>query len=334
MEDKKSSSEFDKKNMRGVLLSFPQMFREALDLGKEIKIEGEVNKIFILGMGGSGLGGDLLRTYQPHLKIPIYSVKDYDLPKLADKDSLFLAVSYSGNTEETISGYRQAIRINSKKVISLSAGGKLMELAAMNRNQHITLPSGIQPRLSLPYQLVPMLNILYNLGLIEKQEAYVRETAKVLEKEGFETKAKEMAQKLKGKVPIIYCSERIFSLAEIWKIALNENAKTPAFYNVFPEFNHNEINGYLNMTLKPQVIMIQDEQDHPRIIKRIKVIKKLLEERKIEVSALALKGNNFLSRIFSGIYLGLWTSYYLALEYQTDPTEVEIVEDLKEELKK
>ena len=333
-ENQKNGLEFDKKNMRGVLLNFPEMVRESLNFGKDVEIEGEIDQIFVLGMGGSGLGGDLLKTYLNDLKIPIHIIKDYNIPKYANKDSLFFAVSYSGNTEELISTYREAIKINLKRVISISAGGKLMELAAINRNNHITIPRGIQPRLSTPYQLIPMLNVLANHGIISDQEKIIKELAKVLEKPGFEEKAKEIAIKLKERVPIIYSSQRIFSVAEIWKIALNENAKTPAFYNLFPEFNHNEINGYINMTFKPHVIMIKDEEDHPRVIKRVKVIKKLLEERKIEVTAIALNGNNFLSRIFSSIYLGLWVSFYLAIEYETDPTEVEIIEDLKLDLKK
>jgi len=302
-------------------------------MGKEIKFESNIKNIFIIGMGGSGEIGNYLQNYLHDLSIPVFVVKDYELPTYCNQTSLVFVISYSGNTEETISAYRQAWRRGCKNLVSVSSGGKLMELALLNKHEHITIPSGILARFSTPYLLVPILNILYNQGLIDYPNQIVEETAKALEKSGFETKAKELAEKLKNKVPIIYSSQRTQVVAEKWKTDIQENAKTLAYHNVIPEMCHNELNAYEKVTADLFVILIGDEDDHRQVKQRIKIIKKMLKEKEVPVMEIGIKGNNLLTRLFSSTYLGLWVAFYLAMEYEIDPTPVETIEWFKKELK-
>ena len=329
------NSEIDAEDMHNVLSQIPQMLEEAQNILPKIKLSGTIKDIFILGMGGSGFAGDLLKCYlQEQISLPIYVVKDYQLPSYADKNSLFFALSYSGNTEETISAYREATKHFTKNIIAISSGGRLKSLAEINGYHYIPIPSGLPPRLSTPYLFVPLLKVLQENGLIKRQDNFLAETVKALKNSFLEKKGQELAQKLHQKLPLIYSSSKIGCVAEKWKTDINENAKTLCFYNLFPEFNHNELNGYDNFNTPLSVVLISDVDDHPRNQKRLRIIKKLLQERKIEVTEVALTGENYLSRLFTALSLGLWTSYYLALLYQTNPTPVKIIEEFKEELGK
>jgi len=324
----------DKANMIDGLKKFHDMISEVIELGDDITFPKEfIENVVICGMGGSGFTGDLLKVYLQELPIQIHVIKDYDLPHFVQRKSLVFAVSYSGNTEETISAYRSAVR-RGCKVITISSGGKLQELSKMNKNPHIKVPQGVQPRVSIPYLFIPILNVLSYSGIIDDQEKIIKKCYAELKSasEKIENGSKDLAAKLKGKLPLIYSSNRIFCVAEKWKTDINENAKTHAFYNTFSEFNHNEICGYENPNLASHIIIISDKQDNLRIKDRIKVFKKLIGQYKVPVTEIAIMGENFLTRLFSGILMGLFLSYYLALEYNTDPSPVNIIEKFKKEL--
>jgi glucose/mannose-6-phosphate isomerase len=321
----------DKERMIDVLRSFPNMIKQASELGDDVTFPREfVQDIAVLGMGGSGFTGDLLKTYLEDTPIHINVVKDYTLPSFIDRKSVVFAISYSGNTEETISGYRAAVRRNCK-LVSISSGGKLQELAKMHNKPHIIIPKGIQPRLSVPFLFVPLLNVLSYSGIIDVQEKKIEKLSANLKNstDKIESKAKELAGKLKGRIPLIYSSQRMFAVAEKWKTDINENAKTHAFYNVFPEFNHNEICGYENPRLDSHTVIISDKGDHERIRKRIQIFKKMIKSPTTEI---ALAGDEFLTRLISGVLMGMYVSYYLALEYNINPTPVKTIEVLKKEL--
>jgi glucose/mannose-6-phosphate isomerase len=325
----------DKSNMIKTLRTFPDMVKKASSLGDDITFPKQlVENIIVLGMGGSGFTGDLLKVYLHDVPIQIHVVKDYVLPNFVSRKSLVFAISYSGNTEETISAYRFAVR-RGCKIISISSGGKLEQLAKMNKNPYIKIPGGIQPRLSVPYLFIPILNTLNYSGIIDEQENIIKKCIKDLKavSEKIEASGKELASKVKGKIPIIYSSQKLFALAEKWKTDINENAKTHVFYNVFSEFNHNEICGYQNPNGNFHVIIINDTRDHQKIKDRIKVFKKLMKKYDVEITELGITGNNFLTRLLSTIWMGHFFAYYLALEYDTDPTPVEIIEKFKKELK-
>jgi len=319
--------------LRDVLTQFPEQCKRGWELGKGIRVDGNIDNIFVLGMGGSALGGELVKSFLSDSKIPMFIVKDYKIPKYLAKDSLVFAVSYSGNTEETIAAYREAVK-RTKKIIAIASGGKLQELAKANKNVLITLPGGLQPRFSYGLQFFAMLGVLAGSDLVAVRGPDVELTVRALKPDRFSEIGKGIAEKLAGKIPIIYTSEKLRSVGYKWKITLNECTKQHAFCNVYPEFNHNELVGYTRLNGDYHVIIIKDDEDHARIKKRMDITKELMKEKGAGVSELAVKGDNMLTKLISAVSIGDWTAYHLALKNSIDPWPVEIVEKLKELMKK
>ena len=322
----------DKPDMLAILDSYPMQINEALLLGKGIKFSG-IGRVLVCGMGGSAIAGDILKAYLSD-KIEVGVTKDYDIPLFVNKKTLAFIISYSGSTEETISAYEKC-RKKGAKIAIISSGGELERLAGKDKTAFIKVPAGLPPRLATPCLFFPMLNILQQSGLIRGKGSEIRGVPEQLERirQDYKKDAKNIAKKLAGKIPIIYASQRYFPAAEKWKTDINENAKTHAFFNIFPEFNHNEINGYVNLNGSFHAIMLKDDNEDPMIEKRMKIVKGLIEEKGVPVIEVKIKGNSYLSGLFSAIYLGLYVSYFLALELNTNPTPVEIIEKLKKRLK-
>ncbi|MGM5484852.1 MAG: bifunctional phosphoglucose/phosphomannose isomerase [Nanobdellota archaeon] len=321
---------YDKEDMYSVLKNFPEQIDEGIKLAKDIKAEGDFDKIFFLGMGGSALPGDMMKDYLTEL--PVYVVKGYNIPKFMDEKSLVFAISYSGNTEETISAFREASKTKAK-MITISSGGKLEELSKVTGCQHIKVPKGIQPRQAIGYQFFPPFMILQNSGIIEDKSEEIKNTKNVLKKDIYDGNGKELALKLYNKIPLIYSSDRMSTIAEKWKISFNENAKMQAFHNVFPELNHNEMNSYINLNGEFYTLIIKDEDDLPRVKKRMKITKELIREKGVDVVELVLRGDYKLAKLLSSMYMSDWVAYHTALLLETDPTPVDMVEDFKKRLK-
>ena len=332
MDDETHNDDIDKENLHGLLADFYKECETALKLGHNIKVGGDFDSIVFCGMGGSCMPGDMLQTYLGDFKLPFHLVRNYDLPKFVTKKSLVFCNSYSGNTEETISAFKQAVE-RGCTIIGISSGGKLMDLCRKEKVQHVKVPEGIPPRMSIGNSFFIILTILQNNGIIERIDREIRHTIDALKKPEYEKMGMDLAEKLYGKIPIIYASERFKAIAMRWKTDINENAKIHAFYNYFPEFNHNEINGYVNKVGDFYVIIIKDESDHVRIKRRMQVTKELIKQRGVPVTEMEIKGDNLLTKIFSALYVGTWMSYFLALKYETDPSPVKIIEDLKKMLR-
>lgn len=318
----------DKSNMLGVLDNFPQQCKDALALPKGITAKGEVTSIVVCGMGGSAIGGDLLKAYCSDIKLPVFVVRDYKVPEFVDNYSLVFAVSYSGNTEETLSALNDA-KQKGANTIAITSGGEIAKRA----EKVIKIPSGIQPRAALGYLFFPMLGFLYNSNIIDVKNPDLNEMLALLnQKEDIKKQAEDLSRKIQGKTPLIYSSELLKPVAYRWQTQINENAKYPAFHSAFSEMNHNEINAFAAMDRgKFIAIMLKDEKDHPQIRKRMEVCKKIME-RKADVIDVDVKGSSLLARMFYTIYLGDYTSYYLALRERVDPTPVEVIEWLKKQL--
>lgn len=333
----KSALSADKSNLRQVILGFPKQFKKALEFSSGIKAEGEFNKIIVCGMGGSALPADVVKTYleSKNINLPIMICRTYCLPSLATKKSLILASSYSGNTEETLACYNEA-KAQGFKIIGLARGGKLENLCLKDKTPFIKYPDDgktFQPRYALGYAFTAILSILANHGLIPNVNKDVENLASKLTPEKFENQGKEIAEKLVGAIPIFYSSDKFGeSVARIIKIKINENSKTQAFYNVFPELNHNEMVGFTNLQGKYHIIIFKDKDDHERIQKRIKITSEILKAQGLPVSVLEMRGETILEKMFSTILLGDWISYYLALALHQDPTPVKMVEDFKKKM--
>lgn len=322
----------DKEQMVGVLDDFPNQIQKGFfELAEKVKVKGDFKNIVFAGMGGSALPGDIAQTLLRDIsRIPIFVHKSYDLPRFVGKDTLLFVVSYSGNTEETLSAYKAA-RGKSCTTIIVTSGGKLRKIAEHDKKPVIVIPSGIQPRLSIGYMFFSILKVLQNAGIVKDSTSSVKQVVEKLKDPKFKMNGEELSSKLVEKVPIIYSSDTMKVVAEIWKIAFNENCKISAFYNYFPELNHNEMLGFTTPRANFHVIMIREDDCHRRVAKRFKVTKNIISKN-VSTIEIVIKGHSQLLKVFSAIYLGYWTSYFLALKYGVDPTPVELVEQLKKKL--
>lgn len=323
-------AKIDKSNMRKDILAFPKQFRVGLESAKNIKIQGQFDGVLICGMGGSALPGDVLSIWlQAHkIGLPLYIHRNYGLPYQADERHLIICISYSGNTEETLTAFREA-ESRGFKIAAIASGGKLTQLCKKYRIPIALIPKGYQPRVALGFQFAALIKILVNCGIIRNNLEIISDLEKSLKPKSLEARGKKLAKKLKDRIPIIvYSSERLKGLARIWKIKFNENAKIPAFSNHFPELNHNEMIGFSNRG-QSSVIILRDRVDHPRIQKRMKLLSQMLKKRGFPVDFIDIQGKDVLYKIFSTVILGDWVSYYLALEYKVDPTPVKLNDEFK-----
>ncbi|KKQ64452.1 MAG: Bifunctional phosphoglucose/phosphomannose isomerase [Candidatus Daviesbacteria bacterium GW2011_GWA2_38_24] len=318
----------DSQNMLQVLKNFSAQCKEALGLPKGISVPSDISNIVVIGMGGSAIGGDLLKAYLlGNGKVPVHVIRDYKVPKFVDENTLVFAVSYSGNTEETLSALKDAQSKNAK-IIGVTSGGQL----AAECNKLIAIPKGLQPRAALGYLFFPMLGVLHNSSIIRVKNEELNELVSVLNKfDSFNSLGETIAKKIRDKTPIIYSSESLGPVAMRWKTQINENAKMPAFYNVFSEMNHNEIAGYRGIGNNFTAVLIRDKHDNDRVKKRMDICRQIMEQR-INVVEAETQGSSLLARMLSGIYLGDFVSYHLAMWNRIDPSPVEIIEAMKKKL--
>jgi len=331
----------DKSNMREVIINFPNQFKNIFRVENNLKKGGDIENIIVCGVGGSTLPADILLclSNKENYKLPpAYIHRDYGLPKEAGKKSLIICISFSGNTEETLSALEEAVKKNFR-IFAIASGGKLEEICRAKNIPFIKVPGGIQPRSAMGYLFSALAKILEKSGLNKNIAQELPKLAADLEKNNnseMEEKAKELAKKLINKIPLIYASGDFKCLARIWKIKFNENSKIPAFYNYFPELNHNEMVGFTNIleNTKFYILTIRDENDNSRNLKRMSLFAEIVKTKGIETEFVDIKNGSTLFKIFSTLLFGDWVSYYLALEYKIDPTPVKIVEEFKKELEK
>jgi glucose/mannose-6-phosphate isomerase len=260
--------------------------------------------------------------------VPFVVNKNYTLPQFVNKDTWVIANSYSGNTEETLSAYKLAVE-RKAKILCMASGGQLAGMAKENGHDLVILPKGFQPRESLMFSLIPVVKILWQSKAVDNAEEMCEEAAALIKGNEARDKGEQLAETLKGKIPIIYSGEHLKAVAMRWKTQVNENAKQPAYYNMFPEMNHNEINSFANTPLTFGIIYLRDKAEHERVAKRFEIIKGLVSHQLEEVWA---QGYSRLAKICHLVNLGDWYSYYLALLNNTDPTPVSIIESLKKQL--
>ncbi len=344
-----SNMKVDISNMMGLVDNFPNMLKEVNIIAKEMdlsSIVGPVKNIVVIGMGGSAFGGDVIvKLLLDKTKLPAYVVRDYKLPEFVGSDTLVIAASYSGNTEETLSSYDNAIKVGAK-IFAIASGGKLLELSKKNGHPYVVIPGGLPPRASLPYLLVPMLYAIQKMGIYTNSEAELAKAMVLLDElkaqynpESNEENnlAKQIAAKLVGKIPVVFgTASGSFVAAYRWKTQFNENSKVTALINSFPELNHNEIVNLADPAKKENfvVVLLSDHNENERTKARIDITKAILIKKGIEIIEVQSQGEDMLSRILSLSYLGDYVSVYLAILYNIDPTPVEPIDILKMELSK
>lgn len=290
------------------------------------------DRFLILGMGGSAQAQGIIKNVSPEIRILTH--KDYGLPIMSDKELknyLLIANSYSGNTEEVLDGLKIAHK-KKLNIIVIATGGKLISFAKKNKLAFIQMPNfGIQPRTALGFNVRAMLCAMGQTKLYAELDIL----AKTLKGKNYEAKGKNIAQALKNKVPIIYTSTNNEIIAYLWKIKFNETGKIPAFYNVLPELNHNEMTGFDVQTSTKKLsqnlsfIFIRDDKDHKKIQKRMDILAKLYKKRNLSVMNLKLVGKNRWFEIFSNLLLADWASYYTSQGYGLESEKVPMVEEFK-----
>ncbi len=330
----------DTDNFHQMITESPLQFRTGMEIAKDIRVEGEFEGISVSGMGGSALPVDLLRILFNDVvkrhggKVPsLYQNRTYSLPVTLPERTLYILSSYSGNTEETLETLEEVIAKN-LPAIGMSAGGALEARCHEVGIPHIKLPlpsEHFQPRMGTGFFVGALLEIAINHRLLPDVREEVLEDARQVEGElsALEEEGKALAKQLEGKTPVIYAPDALRGVAMVWKIKLNENAKTPAFWNYFPELNHNEMVGFTLPQGKFFVIMLRDRDDHPRSQKRFELTAELLREKGVEAIVLDMKGQRMYNRVLMSIALGDFTSYHLALAYGQNPTPVDMVEKFK-----
>ncbi len=310
-------------------------FSSQLAYEPEIKNPKKLKKyeyFIVCGMGGSHLAADLLKISNPDVQIFVH--KNYGLPVLPEKiikKSLVIVSSYSGNTEEALDSYDEAKR-RRIPVSVITVGGILLEKAIKDSIPYIVMPNtGIQPRSALGFSIKAILALVGK----DRSNSEIKNLSDSFKPSSFEYKGKELAEKIHGFVPVIYSSAKNDALAYIWKITFNETGKIPAFCNSFSELNHNEMTGFdvkektKNLSAHFSCIFLQDKDDDIRIQKRMHVLKKLYEDRNLQVITVSLDGKNIFEKIFSSIILADWTAYYTAEKYGVDSEQVPMIEEFK-----
>jgi len=305
---------------------------------------GDVRNITVLGMGGSAIGGEFAGALlADELKVPLNVHRDYGIPGYVGRDSLVIASSFSGNTEETLSGFEEAKK-SGAKILAITTGGKLADEAKALRLPLITFGYHAQPRAALGYSLTLVMGALTKLGLVRDMakdiDAALADVAKLEERvhEGARTnEAKKMAIELAGKIPVIYGAAVMGVMARRVKDQLNENAKNWAHFDVMSELNHTAVVGFPHPPIARDaqvVVLLRSERDNPRHKLRSDVTKELLDRSQIPHKDLQFDGGSLLSEVLQMTYFTDYVSFYVALLNGADPSPVTSIDDLKDRLAK
>jgi len=356
--------EIDKDNMLGVIKDSSEQLVAGLELGKDIKLDKRYDAAVLSGMGGSALVGELLQIYlngqfhtPPHQRrdpspsyadasagrqegtnpVKIYINRSYNLPPESyEPGCLNIISSYSGNTEETLSCLDEALK-NNLNCLGIGSGGELADVCREKNIPFVEMPvpsPTFQPRCATGYSFSALLQVFANSGLTTLNAEIFKNAAEKIKADinVFSALGEDVAKKLANKTPVVYAPVQFKALAMIWKIMFNENTKTPAFWNFFPELSHNEMVGFTEPQGPFYFLLLRDKNDHPKNLKRLEITGNIFKEYGIESTVIDIPEGEIVYRIFAALQIGSFTSYHLALNYGIDPTPVEMVEKLKKML--
>jgi len=336
----------DKSNMLAFCVDAPRHYAEAAKLAKKLSINyAKPANIVVAGMGGSAISGDLLKDWtRDKIAVPIEVSRDYDLPAYANKNTLVLVTSYSGETEETLSAFLDATT-RKCMTVCISSGGALEEFSEKLGVPHLRVPAGMAPRATLPYLFMPLLIVLEKVGLVSDVTPEISATIEALKqvssanapeiplKDNF---SKSLASSVCGTVPVVYGFGFYRAVAQRFKTQFNENSKLPAKWEVFSELTHNEIVGWEDhgkLTRVFSAIFIRDKAEPAEVRSRIETTKTLMQPAVSKTFEVWTQGETALAKMLSTICIGDFTSVYLAILRKIDPTPVKTITLLKEQMK-
>ena len=326
--------------MKKLILEFSTQLHEALIIGKSYRFTTPATdfaNVVVTGLGGSGIGGSIVQNYVfDKLKIPFVVNKDYFLPSFVNKHSLVIVCSYSGNTEETLAAMQQAIKAKAT-VVCITSGGKVAEKANKKEFDCILVPAGMPPRSCLGYSLTQILFVLAHFGLIDnKFEKEITAAIKQMKagEEETQKKAKALAKKIAGKLPIIYSAPAYEGVAIRFRQQINENSKMLCWHAVIPEMNHNELVGWRDDAADKVVIILRSDDDYERTQTRMEINKTVIKEHNANIIEIYSEGKSYWEKAFYLIHLTDWVSVLLADLRKLDATEVKVIDFLKGSLAK
>lgn len=340
LDDLKMIHRLDAQDALGIAEKQPSQLKHKFEASVEKLRAAKIENIIVGGMGGSALAAELAAAW-PKLSVPYEIIKGYGLPPYADSKTLFIASSYSGNTEETLSALASAEE-KGCQIVAISSGGELGGAAREKGYPFFSLPSGFQPRMAVFYNFAALIQLFSELGffaskseLAEAADWLSAQTKPFLPDEPTKNNlAKQLALELVGSSIVVYSGPMLAPAAYKWKINFNENAKNIAWQGTLPEFNHNEFLGWTSHPVdKPyKVVDLRSALEHPRVQKRFLVTEKLLSGRRPAPEVVEARGDSALKQLLWTVQLGDFVSLYLALLNGLNPTPVDLIEKLKDEL--
>lgn len=326
--------------MKSLIHHFPAHINEALENARTTPLRPGTKRfdhVVITGLGGSGIGGTLVSEWvTEQAQVPVLTNKDYQLPHYVGANSLVIACSYSGNTEETLAAAQEALS-RGAEVAVITSGGTLLQLAEEKSLNRLVVPGGNPPRSMLGHSLVCLLWLLRNYGIVLFDiEAQLEASARLLEEDRgtIMADAEALAGKLKGTLPILYAAQGHEGVAVRWRQQLNENSKMLCWHAIVPEMNHNELVGWAGGSDHMAVLFLRNKSDLDRNQKRIEINKEIVTRYTPHVFEVWSKGDSVLENALYLIHIGDWLSYYLSELNGVDILEIDVINFLKGELAK
>lgn len=338
----------------GTLLEILRQFPEQLEQARKefFKVElpsswRSCREVVFCGMGGSAIGGEVASDLPARLvRKPLFVVREYNLPQFVGPQSLVVVVSYSGDTEEPLSCFKEAMA-RGCHILAITSGGKLAREASVSKIPCYKFDYKAPPRDAFGYLFAPLAHVLEWVGVLEQKEANINsaiDLVKTLAKEFVpevpteNNKAKTLAYLLYDHVPLIISSSVLHGVARRWKDQFNEHSKSASFFDVLPELNHNTVEGFefpSRFRDDVAVVLLGSNYDHPEVSKRFSLFKNLLNEKKIvcQTPQVNLPEHDFWTEKLSLVLLGDWVSFYLALLYRVDPSAIPNIDGLKKQLR-
>ena len=338
-------NKLDSGNMWDLISDFPKHWKEVMTLTEDIELNidrSRIKNICFAGMGGSAIGADLIRAYSlKSCPYPVQVNRHYEIPNYINENTLFIACSFSGNTEETLTALNSAMA-KGAQVIGVTSGGELKKQAIEHEFDYIQIPGGMPPRAALAYSFVPLFRIFQTLGCLDESDSVLDDTYNLLS-DGVskfididDNDALALARELNESLPIIYSDALLMEPVNLrWRGQIEENSKMLVYGNLIPEMNHNEIVGWehiAHLAGRLTVVMLKDRDDNPRVTKRMEIVKELVMDQALSVIEISTIGNSRLERMFSLVQLADWVSMYLALLNEIDPTPIAKIDILKSKL--
>ena len=321
--------------MYQMIQDFPRQFARGFEWSQIVKIETPIERVIVSGMGGSSLPTDLVNSaFSSQLPRPLITSRDYQISEKLTPNDLVIAISFSGNTAETIHSFKQAIAAGAQ-VVAVASGGELLELAIKSGVPYVRLikdSPNFQPRMASGYLFSVITSLLVKANWLPlSAEREVLESLANVDIAALEIQGRQLGESLIDTIPIFYASPRFWPVARIGKIKFNENSKIPAFWNVFPELNHNEMVGFSNTRDNYRIVMLRDRDDEPVVNRHMDITAKVLRSQGIGLKATIwdMPSGEYLTKMFTTLIVLDWASYYLALAMKVDPTPVQLVEDFK-----